>query len=939
MIKDIDNHISIINDSLEWAKEYGKESFPAEQFKEYRRKLSKIRKALTGNCSAAAYGESQVGKSYLMSSLLSSAEHPFVIEFGGREYSFIDNINPSGGNNKKIESTGVITRFTIRKSQYPMKDCVKIENLSVIDLILLLADSYYNDIKVDVETSLTVEAINRELDALSPLWSSKIPQHQVISEDDIRDINDYIKEVIGNKAAAVYQSNFCRIIAPIIQYIAYDKWVDVFSLLWNKNPEMNRLFATLINAYKKLNFQQIVYVPFTAVLESKGTLLKIQWLDTVCGAQVDTGNDEIYTDVYDINGQLLASNFNKGELSALIAEVTFELSDSIAQDRKFLKHMDLLDFPGARSREEYKEKEVATVLSKILRRGKVAYLFNKYSRSLQISSVLFCHHNDQKSGPTVGETINSWIEENIGNKPWERARMLRLTNGVSPLFFVATKFNIELEKTKNDRVGDRQALDKHWDRFDTIFPEIIKPNTWFEEWIAPVGGPVEPFKNIYPLRDFYWSLKNQIFDGYSDEGVKSPELSVHHHADYPDFLNNVRESFLRNDFVRRHFDDPELAWEGFATLNNDGSKAIIRDLDIIAPVLDNARRQRYLTQLKDLKNDVVKALQVYYEPEDTESKNKKVRLIAGDIRRSLMQTVANNPAVFGHILDSLMVSSEVLRNIAYDIIVCHTDTPKDFTAANFIRATAGIDIADLREVNIEKLMSYYICETFDDLNNYLKDQGLELDDVISRETHTLSTIGDVITKHIVEHWIEHLNATAQSIVKILPHADEVVFMLINLFNKLEVKKEISAKITRYTEVFSEAEQPNAIGDYAALVFNNFVSTVGRHYMSDNDIDAIRVKAQNCHLQVDFSPAGWNKVRKRQPLIDTLKVLDESARIINQGRIDITILRQLPFWNNYQRWENFVIIGLIYSSDISHCDPVCNGRVKDLMDRSESLYTA
>ena len=69
MIQDIDKHIAIINDSLAWAKEYGKDSFPSEQFKEYRRKLTKIRTAIIGKCSAAAYGESQVGKSYLMSSL------------------------------------------------------------------------------------------------------------------------------------------------------------------------------------------------------------------------------------------------------------------------------------------------------------------------------------------------------------------------------------------------------------------------------------------------------------------------------------------------------------------------------------------------------------------------------------------------------------------------------------------------------------------------------------------------------------------------------------------------------------------------------------------------------------------------------------------------------------------------------------------------------
>lgn len=938
MIQDIDKHISIINDSLSWAKEYGKDSFPFEQFKEYRRRLSKIRKALIGKCSAAAYGESQVGKSYLMSSLLSSSDHPFVIENNGKEYSFIDELNPSGGNNAKIESTGVITRFTIKKGAQNGENKIKILNLSVVDIILLLADSYYNDIKINLETALSFETINRELEGLTTLWDSQKIQHNIISEDDIRDINDYIKDVIGNNAAAIYQSNFCKTVAPVIQYVPYDKWVDIFSLLWNKNPEINRLFATLINAYKKLDFQQEIYVPFDTVLRERGTLLKIEWLDTVCGVQIDTGSDDVYTNVYDAEGHLLASNFSKGELSALIAELTFELPESIAKDRKFLRDMDLLDFPGARSREKYKEKEISTVLPKMLRRGKVAYLFNKYSRSLQISSVLFCHHNDQKAEPTIGETINNWIEENIGANPNERAKMLRLTNGIAPLFFVATKFNIDLERTKTDKADNYETLDKHWNRFDTVFPEIIKPNTWLEEWIVSVNGKVSPFKNIYPLRDFFWSGKNGLFDGYSDGAIKSPETSVHSHLDYPDYLDRLKDSFLRHRFVKQHFADPEATWNDVATINNDGSKAIIRDLDTISSVLDQARKERYHSQLEALKKELINSLQVFYEPEDSESKNKKVRLIAGDIRRALTQTVAANPAVFGRILDSLMVSPETLRNIAYDIIVCHSDTPVDFSAVKFIRASAGIDISDDRETNIDKLLTYFILDSEEELVEYLKTQGCELEDVISKEILTLSTIGDVITKHIVDYWIEHLNATAQSIVKSLPHADEVVFMLVNLFKKLGIRKSISAKITRYTEIFSENEQPNAIGDYAALTLNNFVSTVGRQYISDNEIVELKIKAQNCKLPVDFSPTGWNKIRRAQPLIETLKVFDESASIVNQGRIDTTILRQLPFWNNYQRWENFVIIGLIYSSDISHCDPICNEKVKVLIDRSQPLYS-
>lgn len=394
---------------------------------------------------------------------------------------------------------------------------------------------------------------------------------------------------------------------------------------------------------------------------------------------------------------------------------------------------------------------------------------------------------------------------------------------------------------------------------------------------------------------------------------------------------------MRNKFVRQYFSNPEQTWNDVATLNNDGSKAIIKDLDTISSVLDNARKERYRKQLDLLKQELIKALEVFYEPEDTEAKNKKVRLIAGDIRRSLMQTIASNPAAFGRILDKLMVSPEALRNIAYDIIVCHTDTPKDFSAINFIRASAGIDINQDRESNIERLLNFYILDNIDELRQYLKDQGFELEDVISKEILTLSTVGDVITKHIVDYWVNHLNAKAQELTSILPHADEVVFMLVNLFKKLNVRQSISDKITRYTEIFSEGEQPNAIGDFASLTLNNFVSTVGRHYMSDDDIETLKVKANNCHLPVDFTPAGWNKTRAAQPLIATLKVFDESASIVNKGRIDINVLRKLPFWNNYQRWENFVIIGLIYSSDISHCDPMSNERVKELIERCQPLY--
>lgn len=160
MIQDINSQIAVIERSIEWAKKFGKDSFPVEELKEYRRTLRRIANSLEENCSAAAYGESQVGKSYLMSSLLSTADSPFVITNDGKEYSFIDALNPSGGNTSQTESTGVITRFTINNDNETMKDFVKIKNLSVSDLLMLLVDSYYNDLKLDSSKVLLHDAIN-----------------------------------------------------------------------------------------------------------------------------------------------------------------------------------------------------------------------------------------------------------------------------------------------------------------------------------------------------------------------------------------------------------------------------------------------------------------------------------------------------------------------------------------------------------------------------------------------------------------------------------------------------------------------------------------------------------------------------------------------------------------------------------------------------------
>lgn len=935
MIQDINSQIAIINDSITWANKYGKDTFPTEELKEIRRQLRRISDSINENCSAAAYGESQVGKSYLMSSLLSTPDSPFVITNNGKEYSFIDNLNPSGGNTSKTESTGVITRFTINNENDRMKDFVKIKNLSVADLLMLLVDSYYNDLKVDTNSILKYDDINKELTSIQYLWTGKTSVVQEdLTEDDVKDVCDYITDVLGSNAIGITHSDFKKIVSSKIRYISSDNWVKVFSLLWNKNQELSKLFTLLINDFRKLQFKTVVYVPFDAILREKGTLLKIEWLDSVCGIQNANCTDELYTDVYSSDGQLLAQSFNKSSLSALIAELTFVLPKSIVQERKFLKKIDLLDFPGARSREKFKEQEIHSVLPSILRRGKVAYLFNKYARSLRISSVLFCHHNDQKNEPTLGETINDWIETNIGKTPDERAENLVRTNGVSPLFFIATKFNIELEKTKNDSVNNVESLDEHWKRFKTVIPEIIKPATWFGNWVTSGGiFRTEAFQNVYLLRDYYWSCKNQVFDGYKDGEIKSPETHIHHYEEYPDYFRNLRESFLQNIFVQKHFDNPEESWNEVATISNDGSKVIIRDLDAISNVLDTARKDKFLCELKKLRDEILAKLNTYYEPEDKEQNNIRTRTIAGAIRRNLDLNIGTKPETFGRIIDQIMLPVGDLRKIAYDIVVLKTEMPKDFNEITLIRTMADINTSDNKQKNIQKLCNYYACDP-EVLETDFGKKGFTIEDVISNECSIATTVADVVSNNILEYWTSFINKQVKGLEKYLPHSDEVGFMLQMLCKKLGVSKIISNKIDTYSRVFSDNDLPNAIADFSSLTLNNFVSTIGREYMTQVDIDLIREKAKSCNLAIDLSPEASDI---KHPKIDVLEALQAFDDASDSTSVSTKTLMKLPFWDNFQKWKNLLIIGLIYSADISHSDPVANEVIKNIIDECKCLY--
>ena len=91
MKKSIQTQINNINDALAWLKVNKPEQYEQRflQLVGERCRLRKLAATELENPAIAAYGESQKGKSYVITNLLSDNGKPFTVKTPEREYDFV----------------------------------------------------------------------------------------------------------------------------------------------------------------------------------------------------------------------------------------------------------------------------------------------------------------------------------------------------------------------------------------------------------------------------------------------------------------------------------------------------------------------------------------------------------------------------------------------------------------------------------------------------------------------------------------------------------------------------------------------------------------------------------------------------------------------------------------------------------------------------------
>ena len=906
-----------------------------------RRKLNKKKFALESNPAAAMYGESQVGKSYLISSLLSEEGKPFSItDENNKVHNFIEKINPPGGGS---ESTSLVSRFSVSYKPLYAKFPVKATLLSPSDIILVLCDSFYNDINLKSSQNihfLSTDDIKSEVAELKNRLKDRQDQQNILGEDDVLDMQDYFVEYF-QKADKVIDSKFFEEISLMISKAKPNEWTDIFSLLWNKNEIFTTLLGRLIDEYQKLNFANEVYLPMESVLYAYGTLLDVKRLREIYA------EPERIEPNYTPNTKLFLPktnqeiDFAKSYLCALTAELVFSQAETLLKSKKFLKETDLLDFPGARSRMEKPLEAIENkTIPDLLLRGKVAYLFNKYSDAEKINILIFCAKHEQTAQRIMPRLLNNWVNKIVGDTAEKREAFVAKSK-ISPLFVIGTFFNINLQYNPLlDKDNDDSSLNYRWSqRFSTTLEKEYfekQSYSWFENWTKSQPD----FQNIFLLRDFEKSeTPSNLFKGYN---VNKRELEEIPTPQYPDFRQKLRQSFITYDFVKRHFENPEESWDEAASMNKDGTKLIIDKLTIAANNINDARHEKTIAELNEISQTILSELLKYFHSNDKDEELQKAKNTAGDIQFRLATAFAADKIKnYGQLMKELMLAeSSVLELFRKKVDALEHRDVVNMDIYSTYRIEVPVEKDDTAENYFERLCVRYektTEERIEEFRKELEDKQIDLNELIKGNSDLIKNNAQQLAEALLEYWLEYVTLNDKPFIqKILVQDNssslqDILDMYQKLFKKLSIEKHIAEKIRRYVDGHSKTDLPyEIVADISAELLNKCINTVGFEYLDESDINDLKLANEKNNLSLILE----NNTNPTESSVEELfSKVENKTKIMTEKPEE---MKSLPSYCNYLAWSNRLKIGFVSVCDIPNYDVTANANLGKIIDECKTV---
>ncbi|MDE7380957.1 MAG: putative virulence factor [Muribaculaceae bacterium] len=974
----IERKIESVNESMNWLRENEPEHYASRfgELIEERRRLRRLSRALAEKPAIAAFGESQKGKSYLIGNLLQKDHKPFMVRSGenGEEVNFVASVNPIG--NKK-EATGVVTRFTSFTSddeRYDERYPVIVKLLTASELGTILGDGYYNDIS-DFR-SYTIEECNSIAEGLQQRYGNRSALHRsLMNADDVMDMREYFKNFSGAATRNMRHSEYFTTVAEIADRLTGEEIVDVLKYLWHENEEITALFRRLIRLSERLKGAKEVYATLESVRhygDNRNTCMSVDCLN-----ELDDDTPQRLMDIYLKDGTSgtheKIENVAKCELSALCAEVIFKvreqylsgkesyfteghtghggeirpqtaglLSESVSKD--LLKEVDLLDFPGARSRLKLRESFLnrkdeeagASNVVQMLLRGKVAFLFNSYNENRGINILLFCHDGEQPAVTDMYNLIDSWVGKYVGTTPEGRRGTIDSYGGISPLFVVGTKFNVDMIESKESEENNESALQQRWDgRFEKVLHrQVFKGSDvkWFGNW----EREGESFKNTYLLRDYKFSdcssSGNNLYEGYdlNDEHPQEERMKL-----TEEFYERLRRTFEENEWVRKFFRNPALSWDVAATRNNDGSLFIIENLRNASQSAVPARARIMEREMDAAVRRVKGIMETYHVDENLD------RILENNIRkgmavmRELDFSCNTDNYFFGHLLQAMMMTETetlefVHKKIQSPELIGETNDWKEYELIKE-RCDEFRGCPD-EDSKWDRLQKVYYFRDREDARSYLQRRGVDEKVLFSGETRRKSNSA-VISADVLDHWTGRLVSRRfrGTVIGESGFDESVLSDLIenlrNVAEKSGLIRKMEKLISPYVDVVNVANvNEGLVADILADAINDFVTDFGFEMLDDDK----RRKALSVVAQTPFGDF-LNREEPRHGDFTEEELTELFTRMSDPESGAMTP----SFSNRYYDWLEKMFISFVAHSEIPEYDRIANERLGKVIENLEA----
>ena len=576
----------------------------------------------------AVFGPSQVGKSYLVSVVASPGEGALRASFDGHDpIDFLSQINPAG----EKESTGLVTRFTTRKLAAPPPQGfpVTLNLLSECDIIKVIGNTYFNDGDQTKEEVPSPDDLASTVEVLR----ARPQQASGLSEDDMLDLQDYFqKHFVGTRLIEIL-SNYWHHIIELGPVLDRQGRATLFAFLWGRHAKFTALYGQLVDAIERLGRSAEAFAGIDALIPREQSIIDVATLEGI--GEADGPRVTLCTRT----GRSLS--LPRALATALTAELRIEMAE---QPRDMFRHTDLLDFPGARSRQKFslanQLDEQKFGLRDCFLRGKVAYLFDRYVADQDLTAMMLCVRPSNNEVVTLPDMIDEWIADTHG-----RTVEARRNKPVS-LFFVLTWFDTHFV----DKVGDLTSPSGRFKaRLDaSLLGFFGKAHTWPREWT-----PGRPFNNCYWFRNPNYPAPSII----SYQGKREIEL-------LPEKMTRIQEledGFLSIEEAEQHFRDPKRAFREGLRLNDGGASYIVESLEpICRPEL---KAEQIRARLDDIKHDLVALLSRFYVSLDVEGRLDERRQAANAVFDALERAMARG--TFATLLRHFMVDPTELSEEIY----------------------------------------------------------------------------------------------------------------------------------------------------------------------------------------------------------------------------------------------------------------------------------